>query len=55
MVTIYRQPETTPRRAGGAGLSRRDVLKQGGLVGALVISGHAIISPHQAWGMETAP
>lgn len=53
MVTIYRQSETAPKHAVGTGPSRRDVLRQGGLVGALVISGHAIISPHQAWGMET--
>jgi hypothetical protein len=51
MVTVYRQ-SGQPEQSG---LSRREVLKRGGAAGAgalLVISGHAVISPQHAWGME---
>ena len=47
MVTVY-QP--------GPGLSRREILRRGGMLGAgalLVISGRAVISPQHAWGLET--
>jgi hypothetical protein len=47
MTTVY---DRTP------GLSRRDLLKRGGALGAtalLVVSGSAVISPHHAWGLET--
>lgn len=46
MVTIYKKEE---------GLSRRDLLKRGGVLGAaavLTISGSAVLSPPNAWGME---
>ena len=45
MVTIYdRKP----------GLSRRELLKRGGIGALLVISGNAVISPEHAWGLETS-
>ncbi len=47
MTTVY-------KREGG--LSRREVLRRGSVLGAgalLVISGRAVISPEQAWGLET--
>jgi hypothetical protein len=37
-----------------AGLSRRDLLKRGGATALLVVSGSAVISPENAWGLETA-
>jgi hypothetical protein len=46
MVTVYKKEE---------GLSRRELLKRGGVVGAaavLTISGSAVLSPPNAWGME---
>lgn len=45
MVTVY---EKAP------GLSRRELLKRGGVGALLVISGSAVISPEHAWGLETA-
>jgi len=36
-----------------AGLSRRDLLKRGGATALLVVSGSAVISPENAWGLET--
>ena len=48
MVTLY---EATP------GLSRRELLRRGTAIGAgalLVISGSAVISPQQAWGLKTS-
>jgi hypothetical protein len=45
MVTIY---EKKP------GLSRRELLKRGGVGALLVISGSAVISPEHAWGLETS-
>lgn len=50
MVTVY------DRTAGDGevGLSRRDLLKRGGIGAMLVISGTAVISPQNAWGLETA-
>ncbi|MFB2552836.1 gluconate 2-dehydrogenase subunit 3 family protein [Ensifer soli] len=47
MTTIH---HATP----GGGLSRRELLKRGGIGAALVISGSAVISPEHAWGMETS-
>ncbi len=47
MVTIYQAPK---------GLSRRELLRRGGTLGAgalLVVAGHAVISPTHAWGLET--
>jgi hypothetical protein len=47
MTTVYEATE---------GLSRRDVLKRGGAIGAaamLVIGSNSIISVDRAWGMET--
>ncbi len=46
MVTLY---ESKP------GLSRRELLRRGSTLGAgaLLISGSAVISPQQAWGLET--
>ena len=47
MATVYKRE---------AGPSRREVLRRGGMLGAgalLVISGRAVISPEQAWGLET--
>lgn len=47
MVTVYERKR---------GLSRREVLRRGGALGAsalLVISGSAVINPEQAWGLET--
>ena len=45
MVTIYEKRQ---------GISRRELLKRGGAAGALlVISGTAVISPQNAWGLET--
>ena len=46
MVTIY---------DGKPGLSRRELLKRGGVGALLVISGSAVISPEHAWGLETSP
>ncbi len=46
MVTVYKKE---------VGLSRRELLKRGGALGAtavLVVSGSAIISPPNAWGLE---
>ena len=46
MVTVYKKEE---------GMSRRDLLKRGGVLGAaavLTISGSAVLSPPNAWGME---
>lgn len=43
MVTVYEKTE---------GLSRRDLLKRGSIGAMLVISGTAVISPHNAWGLE---
>lgn len=45
MVTVY---ERAP------GLSRRELLKRGGVGALLVISGSAVISPQHAWGLETS-
>ena len=45
MVTIY---------DGKPGLSRRELLKRGGIGALLVISGSAVISPEHAWGLETS-
>ncbi|RVC06984.1 hypothetical protein EN879_38680, partial [Mesorhizobium sp. M7A.F.Ca.AU.002.02.1.1] len=45
MVTIY---DAKP------GLSRRELLKRGGIGALLVISGSAVISPEHAWGLETS-
>lgn len=45
MVTIY---DAKP------GISRRELLKRGGIGALLVISGSAVISPENAWGLETA-
>lgn len=36
------------------GLSRRDLLKRGSIGALLVISGSAVISPKNAWALETA-
>ena len=48
MVTIY------DRRPDATGMSRRDLFrKAGGAAIVFVISGHALISPRNAWGMET--
>jgi hypothetical protein len=45
MVTVYERK---------SGLSRRELLKRGGVGAALlVISGSAVISPQHAWGLET--
>jgi len=44
MATIYEN-----RR----GLSRRELLKRGAIGAVLVISGRAVISPENAWGLET--
>ncbi len=44
MVTIYEK---------NRGLSRRELLKHGGVGALLVVSGSAIISPEHAWGLET--
>ena len=51
MVTIY---DGKPKSSGGKGLSRRDLLKRGGVGALLVISGSAVISPEHAWGLETS-
>lgn len=46
MVTIY---------AGRPGLSRRELLKRGSAAGALfVISGSAVLSVTESWGLETS-
>jgi hypothetical protein len=45
MVTIY---------DGKPGLSRRELLKRGAIGALLVISGSAVISPQNAWGLETS-
>ncbi|RUX43532.1 gluconate 2-dehydrogenase subunit 3 family protein, partial [Mesorhizobium sp. M7A.F.Ca.US.014.04.1.1] len=45
MVTIY---DAKP------GLSRRELLKRGGIGALLVISGSAVISPEHSWGLETS-
>ena len=48
---------TTVHSDGAAGLSRRDLLKQGGTAGALmalVVSGGAVLSTDRAWGMKTS-
>lgn len=45
MVTVYQK---------APGLSRRELLKRGGVGALLVISGSAVISPEHAWGLETA-
>ncbi|TIT10700.1 MAG: twin-arginine translocation signal domain-containing protein, partial [Mesorhizobium sp.] len=41
MVTVYENK---------AGLSRRELLKRGGVGALLIISGSAVISPEHAWG-----
>ncbi len=47
-----KEPSATGLSRGD--LSRRDLLRRGGIAGAfLVISGRAVMSPGQAWGMET--
>ncbi|MHA6687444.1 twin-arginine translocation signal domain-containing protein [Mesorhizobium sp. A556] len=51
MVTIY---DGKPKSSDGKGLSRRDLLKRGGVGALLVISGSAVISPEHAWGLETS-
>lgn len=43
MVTVYEKTN---------GLSRRDLLKRGSIGAMLVISGTAVISPQNAWGLE---
>lgn len=43
MTTVYRQP----------GLSRRELLKRGAIGAALLVTGTAVISPEDAWGVET--
>ncbi|MET3790207.1 gluconate 2-dehydrogenase subunit 3 family protein [Aquamicrobium terrae] len=45
MVTVYRREQ---------GLSRRELLKRGGVGALLVITGSAVISPEHAWGLETS-
>lgn len=45
MTTVY---ERSP------GLSRRELLKRGTVGAMLVISGSAVISPENAWGLETS-
>ncbi|WP_137931060.1 gluconate 2-dehydrogenase subunit 3 family protein [Mesorhizobium comanense] len=50
MVTIYERKPHESRN----GLSRRELLKRGGVGALLVISGSAVISPEHAWGLETA-
>lgn len=45
MVTIY---------DGKPALSRRELLKRGGVSALLVITGSAVISPEHAWGLETS-
>lgn len=45
MVTIHE---------GRPGLSRRELLKRGSIGALLVIAGNAVISPENAWGLETA-
>ncbi|MGH6760260.1 MAG: twin-arginine translocation signal domain-containing protein [Phyllobacterium sp.] len=60
MVTIFNQtrsPDESRVQEHKKGLSRRDVLKRGGVAGLgtlLVISGNAVISPQFAWGLETS-
>lgn len=60
MVTIFNRKAEEPGKSGSAtqaGLSRRELLKRGGMasLGALlVISGNSIIHPQQAWGLETS-
>jgi hypothetical protein len=47
MTTVYE---------GKRGISRRELLKRTGAAGAaavLVVSGHAVVSPQHAWGLET--
>ena len=39
---------------GKPGLSRRELLRRGGVGALLVISGSAVICPQYAWGVETA-
>jgi len=51
MVTIY---DGKPKASGATGLSRRELLKRGGVGALLVISGSAVISPEHAWGLETS-
>lgn len=51
MVTIY---DGKPKSSGNPGLSRRELLKRGGVGALLVISGSAVISPEHAWGLETS-
>ncbi|MGQ3215287.1 MAG: gluconate 2-dehydrogenase subunit 3 family protein [Shinella sp.] len=43
MTTIYQQ----------RGLSRRELLKRGTIGAALIVSGRAVISPDNAWALET--
>ncbi|MFE0014523.1 twin-arginine translocation signal domain-containing protein [Mesorhizobium sp. NPDC059054] len=45
MITIYE---------GKPGLSRRELLKRGGIGALLVVAGNAVISPENAWALETA-
>ncbi|HEY4191089.1 MAG TPA: gluconate 2-dehydrogenase subunit 3 family protein [Mesorhizobium sp.] len=51
MVTIY---DGRPKSSDKAGLSRRELLKRGGVGALLVISGSAVISPEHAWGLEAS-
>lgn len=39
---------------GKSALSRRELLKRGGVGAFLVIAGKAVISPEHAWGLETS-
>lgn len=45
MVTVYK---------GGQGLSRRELLRRGGVGALLVITGSAVVSPQHAWGLEAS-
>lgn len=51
MVTIY---DGKSKSSDKTGLSRRELLKRGGVGALLVISGSAVISPEHAWGLETS-
>ncbi|MGV8938163.1 MAG: gluconate 2-dehydrogenase subunit 3 family protein [Allorhizobium sp.] len=48
MATVY--DNTNDGRTDG--LSRRDLLRRGGIGALLVVSGSAVICPPQAWGLE---
>ncbi len=45
MVTVYK---------GEQGLSRRELLRRGGVGALLVITGSAVVSPQHAWGLEAS-